>query len=95
MARPARLFLQSDDVIAVSFARELERENNAMRAALERIACANDFMAEAWLEKTGSYSSFDEPNSVQIARETLASLLACQVSPRPQTPPAAPCRTLG
>lgn len=62
------------DYVPETFAKELERESNLMRAALERLACRNDFGADSWLEKTGSYSRFDEPGSVQIAREALAEL---------------------
>lgn len=41
-------------------------------AALEQIATFNDHAANARLEATGSYSAFDEPGSVQIARAALA-----------------------
>ena len=46
------------------------RECMTLRAALERIACWDD-PANHRLELTGSYSDFDEPASVQIAREAL------------------------
>lgn len=39
--------------------------------ALERIACYDDERAESRLRITGSYGSFDEPGSVEIAREAL------------------------
>jgi len=42
-------------------------------AALERIAAFDDEDASAHLEKTGSYSLFDEPGSVEIARAALAA----------------------
>lgn len=41
--------------------------------ALRRIACFDDVIASARLAQTGSYSAFDEPGSVQIARETLSA----------------------
>lgn len=41
--------------------------------ALEKIACFDDETATAneWLEKTGSYASFDEPGSVAVARAAI------------------------
>jgi hypothetical protein len=41
--------------------------------ALERIACYGDESAGAFLDRTGSYAAFDEPGSVQIAREALGA----------------------
>lgn len=39
--------------------------------ALEAIAAYNDESANNYLQKTGSYSAFYEPNAVQTAREAL------------------------
>jgi hypothetical protein len=53
-----------------------ERLNNFDEAvsALKQIAAFNDEGASKHLEQTGSYSSFDEPGSVEIARKALASV---------------------
>lgn len=40
--------------------------------ALRKIGAYGDKAADIHLKKTSSYSHFDEPSSVQIARETLA-----------------------
>ena len=45
----------------------------ALVQALNMIAAWTDTRAEMRLEATGSYSAFDEPASVQIARTALAS----------------------
>ena len=42
-----------------------------MREALEQIAAFNDKQASERLAQTGSYASFDEPGSVEIARRAL------------------------
>ncbi len=42
------------------------------RAALTKIAAFDDVRANERLAQTGSYSSFDEPGSVAMAREALA-----------------------
>lgn len=41
------------------------------RAALMEIAAYDDVSANLWLRKHGNYGRFDEPGSVQIAREAL------------------------
>lgn len=46
---------------------EIER----LRNALIKIAAVDDMLANDRLATNGSYSGFDEPGSVQIARETL------------------------
>lgn len=46
--------------------------SEALREALEQIACFNDEGANRWLEKSGSWAGFDEPSSVQIARAALS-----------------------
>ncbi len=46
--------------------------HDALVSALREIAAFDDEGANARLVKTGSYSSFDEPGSVQIARAALA-----------------------
>ena len=40
--------------------------------ALEKIATLDDVGANKVLQRTGSYSAFDEPVSVRIAREAIA-----------------------
>jgi chromosome segregation ATPase len=50
----------------------LQSERDRLREALEKIAAYDDTGAEANLKATGSYSSFDEPGSVQRARAALA-----------------------
>jgi len=39
--------------------------------ALEQIACEGDDGANEHLKKYGSYSAFDEPHAVRLARETI------------------------
>lgn len=51
-----------------------ERDCDKLVAVLKRIAAYDDTGASERLERTGSYSSFDEPHSVQLAREILAEL---------------------
>jgi len=51
--------------------KRLTAERDRLRAALKRIACYDDALASYALNMRGSYGSFDEPGSVQIARETL------------------------
>jgi len=43
----------------------------ALEAALQRIAAYDDKLANDRLLETGSYGSFDEPGSVQVARRAL------------------------
>lgn len=43
-------------------------------ARLKKIACLDDKAANERLYLTGSYSAFDEPGSVKIAREILQEL---------------------
>lgn len=45
----------------------------ALIAALQKIACFDDDGADRHLSATGSYSMFDEPGSVKIARDALAA----------------------
>ena len=49
----------------------LAADNSRLRLALTRIATYGDEGANARLKSTGSYGAFDEPGSVQIAREVL------------------------
>lgn len=58
--------VQAADLIEAQAA-EIER----LRAALIEIASFDDEVANRNLGETGSYSSFDEPGSVQIARAAL------------------------
>jgi hypothetical protein len=53
---------------------DLEAEVARLREALERIAAYDDHGAEEVLEAKGSYGCFDEPVSVQIAREALQAI---------------------
>jgi hypothetical protein len=46
-------------------------ERDRLRAALTRIAAFDDTGANVFLESHGSYGSFDEPKSVEIARNAL------------------------
>lgn len=48
-------------------------QGDGMRDALVKIADFDDSIGNARLEKHGEYSGFDEPRSVKIAREALAS----------------------
>lgn len=48
------------------------REILRLRAFLKKIAALDDEWANRKLEATGSYSSFDEPASVELARAALA-----------------------
>lgn len=45
-----------------------------LKARLEPIACHDDKGANEHLDRTGSFSRFDEPGSVKTAREILAEL---------------------
>lgn len=49
-------------------------EVDRMRAALTVIACYDDERAEQRFQKSGLYSSFDEPASVVIARGALGDI---------------------
>jgi hypothetical protein len=49
-------------------------ELSALKAALKSIAAFDDDYANRRLRDTGSYGYFDEPGSVQVAREALAAL---------------------
>lgn len=53
-----------------------EREAALIKAreAFTRMACLEDKVANAWLEKTGSRALFDEPVSVLISREALTKI---------------------
>lgn len=51
-----------------------EKDCDRLIFALHKIAAYDDVGASARLERIGSYSAFDEPYSVQIARETLQAL---------------------
>lgn len=53
------------------WARERYADVGALREALERIAAFYDTHANERLMTTGSYSGFDEPNAVEIARTVL------------------------
>ena len=50
------------------------RENVALREALTKIATFDDLFASDRLATNGSYGAFDEPGSVEIAREALAAI---------------------
>lgn len=53
---------------------ELQRRLDIAIAALADIACFQDAGAQERFNKTGSYSSFDEPNSVEIARIAIVKI---------------------
>lgn len=59
------------DFAAAAIITRLDAENVRMREALRSIACFNDQSANQRLHETGSYSLFDEPGSVEIARAAL------------------------
>jgi hypothetical protein len=54
-------------IVEATAGEEIER----LRAALIQIAAINDTGANERLALTGSFSSFDEPRSVEIARRAL------------------------
>ena len=47
--------------------------HEALMDALIKIAAFNDKSASEFLDQTGSYSCFDEPGSVELARATIAN----------------------
>ena len=47
--------------------------HEALMDALIKIAAFTDTGANAFLDRTGSYSCFDEPGSVEIARAAIAN----------------------
>ena len=47
--------------------------HEAMLDALIKIAAFDDTIASEFLDRTGSYSCFDEPGSVKIARAAIAN----------------------
>ncbi len=49
----------------------LREENDRLRKALTEIAAYDDVSGGHWLRSTGSFSHFDEPGSVEIARAAL------------------------
>lgn len=51
------------------------RQQQEMVDKLIKIGAFNDSLASARLRSTGSYSSFDEPGSVSIARDILLNTL--------------------
>lgn len=76
-------------------------------AALRRIAAFNDEAGDQNLAATGCYSSFDEPYSVEIAREALAQFEpvtlpngtahpdgSCAASGQPAPVPVPPCNVV-
>lgn len=52
------------------------KQISILAEALNRIACYDDTGANARLTATGSYGSFDEPASVQIARDAIGKAYA-------------------
>lgn len=58
----------------------LEAENARLREALDRIAAWDDTGAGELLTACGSYSAFDEPGSVEIARKVLGASLKAKAS---------------
>lgn len=59
----------------------LEARLARAEGALRKIACFDDVAANERLAKTGSYGSFDEPNSVRIARDALKEQEGSNVLP--------------
>lgn len=62
---------RDSDLIVCKGIEEAADRITALEAGLRMIACFDDVGANAHLERTGSYSRFDEPGSVQIARALL------------------------
>lgn len=66
------------DDASEAFAARVPWENDCLPphadqlGALRKIACLDDTPANTYLEATGSYSLFDEPGSVEIARKALS-----------------------
>jgi hypothetical protein len=68
-----------EDSFVLAYIVGMDAEENAkllelaptMYAALKKIAAYDDAAASAYLRATGSYASFDEPGSVEIARTAL------------------------
>ncbi|MEI4473218.1 hypothetical protein [Frigidibacter sp. MR17.24] len=60
-----------------------EAERDALRAALDEIACWNDSFANDRLTATGSYGGFDEPGAVETARTAIARPIALTPGARP------------
>lgn len=60
-----------DDVLVNEVAATFADRELRLRKALMRIASFDDKLACEVLTKTGSYSAFDEPGSVEIARSAL------------------------
>lgn len=68
-----RLEAQAETMARVVAERNnLRIERERLREALRQIAAFNDEGANVALRKHGSYSGFDEPGAVQVAREALA-----------------------
>ena len=53
--------------------RNLIDDNTIMKAVLIAIAAFNDDMGNGRLVREGSYKGFDEPFSVEIARDAIAA----------------------
>lgn len=61
-----------DDGLAQERELRLARERDRLWEALQKIAMFDDTYANARLRNTGSYSEFDEPSSVRVARAALS-----------------------
>lgn len=66
--------LQEAAIDARSEIRALIEQRDVLVAALTKIAAFDDEAATAYLDATGSYSRFDEPGAVRIARKALKEL---------------------
>lgn len=69
--REALRFLEKYAVKKKEQIRDQTAEIERLRGALEQIAAFNDEAANDYLEKYSKYAAFDEPDSVQIARQAL------------------------
>lgn len=54
--------------------KEINRNYQSMLNALHKIADWNDKIGNSRLQKYGSYTSFEDPKSVKIAREAFAEM---------------------
>lgn len=77
LSETKRELLAAQRRIDVEVTRQIEQRKVSdsriaeLEGALREIACFDDVRADEVLQRTGSYGSFDEPGSVQVARQAL------------------------
>lgn len=70
--RDWRRYVEAGDINTIlAYVREQDERLSRYSDALVEIGAYDDGRASDALKSTGSYSAFDEPGSVQIAREAL------------------------